>query len=241
MPELSVVVPCYNEEKNLPFIIKGFDSVVRSNASIEVLLVNNGSADNTEEVLKNEIEALPHKQITIVNLPVNQGYGYGILQGLKQAKGNILAWTHADGQTDPADLLRAWEKYKEYNDSTVLVKGQRKNRGWGAAFFTWGMQVMANCLLKTRLHDINAQPKLFSRTLYEKIAGQAPQDFSLDVYFLYQAQRLGSIKTIPVQFNKRLYGEAKGGGSFKTRIKLMRRTLTYLRRLKKELAQSSES
>lgn len=235
MPELSVIVPCYNEEKNLPAIIKGFDEIVRGKP-IEVLLVNNGSTDDSAAVFRQELSQLPHTQLREVPVPVNKGYGYGILEGLKNASGTILAWTHADGQTDPADVLRAWEKYQEHNDPMLVVKGQRKQRAFGPAFFTWGMQQITNLMLRTRLSDINAQPKLFSREFYETIKTDAPHDFSLDVYWLYHAYKKGRIETIPVVFKKRLYGEAKGGGSFKTRIKLVRRTFGYLSRLRKQLS-----
>lgn len=235
MPELSVIVPCYNEEKNLPFIIRGFDEIVRG-LDVEVLLVNNGSTDNSAAVLEQQLSQLPHGQIKEIKVPVNKGYGFGILEGLNNASGNILSWTHADGQTDPADVLRAWEKYKTYNDPLLVIKGQRKQRAFGPVFFTWAMQWMTNILLRTRLHDINAQPKLFSRIFYEQIAANAPHDFSLDVYLLYHAYKKGRIETIPVVFKKRMYGEAKGGGGFKTRIKLIRRTFGYLFRLRNQLS-----
>ena len=235
MPELSIIVPCYNEEKNLPQIIKVFDALVRNVPALEVLLVNNGSTDQSAYVLEQELNRLPHQQIKQVTVSVNKGYGYGILQGLKQATGNVLAWTHADGQTDPADVLRAWEQYKEHSDTMLVVKGKRKNRSFGAAFFTWGMQCITNILLGTRLSDINAQPKLFSRKFYELVEPNAPNDFSLDVYLLYHAYKRGTITSIPVTFKKRMFGEAKGGGSFSTRIKLVKRTFRYLFSLRKQL------
>jgi glycosyltransferase involved in cell wall biosynthesis len=235
MPELSIIVPCYNEEGNLPMIIKGFDELVRRYKEVEVLLVDNGSTDQSAIVLKEQLAKLPHQQIRLVTVPVNKGYGYGILEGLQQANGNILAWTHADGQTDPADVITAWEKYKILNDPMLIVKGKRKNRAMGAAFFTWAMQCITNLLLHTRLNDINAQPKLFSRIFYERVAANAPHDFSLDVYWLYHAYRQGRIEQVPVSFKKRLYGEAKGGGNLNTRIKLIRRTFSYLLRLRTQL------
>jgi glycosyltransferase involved in cell wall biosynthesis len=236
MPELSIIVPCYNEEENLPEIIKGFEVLVHQQPGMEVLLVNNGSTDGSALVLQHQLAALTHRQIRSVNVPVNQGYGYGILKGLEEAKSPVLCWTHADGQTDPADVLRAWDAYKQGNNPLLVVKGKRIKRSAGAAFFTWGMQCITNLLLHTRLDDINAQPKLFSRKFFETILENAPYDFSLDVYLLYHAYKKGKIISIPVTFKKRMFGEAKGGGSFKTRIKLIKRTFGYLFRLRKQLS-----
>ena len=62
---------------------------------------------------------------------------------------------------------------------------------------------------------------------------QAPHDFSLDLFLLYQAKKYGyGIKEIPVYFKKRLHGEAKGGGSWQTRSLLIKRTLRYIIKFK---------
>jgi hypothetical protein len=97
------------------------------------------------------------------------------------------------------------------------------------------MQVYTNYILGISLNDINAQPKLFSREFYDKIKNNAPLDFSLDLYFLYQAKKIGTIKTIDVLFLKRKFGEAKGGGTLKGKWKLIKRTMAYIQDLKKQL------
>ena len=70
---------------------------------VEVVLVNNGSTDNSAEVLQ-KLTA-PHSYIRVENVEVNTGYGNGILAGLRSSNTDLLAWTHADMQTDPADIL----------------------------------------------------------------------------------------------------------------------------------------
>jgi glycosyltransferase involved in cell wall biosynthesis len=240
-PMLSIIVPCYNEEKNIPLIIDAFAQLVQQNPGIEVLLVNNGSTDNSALVFEALLAGMDSKFMRLITVPVNKGYGHGILAGLHNASAPVLAWTHADLQTDPADVIKAWGVYRQLNDPTVLVKGQRRNRRLAEAFFTWGMALVTRLLLKKRLHDINAQPKLFSRVFFEKIKDAAPLDFSLDVYFLYKAAEAGTIKTIDVFFGKRIHGEAKGGGSFKTRMRLIRRTFHYLWQLRKQFKTQSPS
>lgn len=230
---LSIIVPCYNEEKNIPLIIGKFKELLEKRDDVEVLLVNNGSTDNSrfvfEESLKNEYK------IILVNVEKNQGYGYGILSGLKNSKGKVLAWTHADLQTDPEDVLKAYELYlnKKNDDKEIFVKGKRKNRNQFDEFFTWGMQIIASLLLKERLDDINAQPKLFSRKFYDEIVEGAPHDFSLDLYFLYYAKKKSTMYELPVFFNKRIYGEAKGGGTLKGKYRLIKRTLKYMIELRR--------
>ncbi|MCS7005861.1 MAG: glycosyltransferase family 2 protein [Cytophagales bacterium] len=236
--KLSIVIPCYNESGNIPLIISRFQEVLGTRQDVEVLLVNNGSKDNSQEVFERELKRVQDNRLRLVKVEVNQGYGFGILSGLKEATGDILAWTHADMQTDPKDVLTGFDLLQQQpNPFRVFVKGKRKNRRWIEAFFTWGMQVLSSIVLKTSLDDINAQPKIFSRDFYNKFLTQeAPYDFSLDLYVLYQAKKNGyTILEIPVFFNKRIYGEAKGGGSFKTRIKLIKRTWKYIFELAKKL------
>jgi len=91
---------------------------------------------------------------------------------------------------------------------------------------------------KKYLPDINAQPKMFTKDFYNQIKDQAPLDFSLDLYFYYMAAKNNfKIETIPVYFGKRIHGEAKGGGSLKTKFKLSIRTIAFITDLRKKLKQ----
>ena len=238
MPKLSIAVPCYNEAENVPLIISAFKKAVGSRKNIEIILVNNGSTDNSAMVFLDELKKEQGEIFKLVNVVKNQGYGFGILSGLNAATGDVLAWTHADMQTDPSDVIRGFELYLKENNENIIVKGRRKSRTFIEAIFSFGMQVVANIALKTYLSDVNAQPKIFSRIFYEKfVRNQAPKDFSLDLFLLYTAKKNGlKIKEIEVDFAKRIHGEAKGGaGSWKTRIKLIKRTFAYIFELRRNL------
>jgi len=236
--KLSVVIPCYNEEKNLPYIVAKLRAILRDKAheECEVILVDNGSTDDSAQVFTELLEGI-EENIRVVKVDKNQGYGYGILYGLQQATGDFLAWTHADLQTDPADVFKALDIYLLATKRPVLVKGYRKNRKLSEAFFSWCMGLISSVFLKARLTEINAQPKLFHRDFYAAIVKDAPYDFSLDLYFLFKAKKQGLIIDFPVFFLPRLYGEAKGGSgsSLKTRIKLIKRTLKYIGELRGRL------
>jgi len=233
--KLSVVIPCYNEEKNLPYIVAKLRAILsdKTHAECEVILVDNGSTDNSAQVFTELLKGI-EENIRVVKVDKNQGYGYGILSGLQQATGDFLAWTHADLQTDPADVFKALDIYLLAPKRPVLVKGYRKNRKLSEAFFSWCMGLISSVFLKARLTEINAQPKLFHRDFYAGIVKDAPYDFSLDLYFLFKAKKQGLILDFPVFFLPRLYGEAKGGSgsSLKTRIKLIKRTLKYIGELR---------
>lgn len=235
----SVVIPCYNEADNIASLVKRIsEAYAQRQDEIEVILVNNGSTDRTAEAIENELKNKTIKHLKSITVSVNQGYGFGILSGLEACEGEFLGWTHADMQTDPADLLKAFDKLESTVDpENTLVKGSRKKRKFLENFFTFGMQVYVKSKLGVWLKDINAQPKVFSRSFYEtKIKGKAPHDFSLDLFLLYEGKKNRlCLETVPVDFSDRLHGVAKGGGGadFKTRMRLVKRTMHYVKSLSK--------
>lgn len=221
----SLVIPCYNEEKNISLLIERSRKFLLKD-NFQLILVENGSTDNSKEVFK-EFEN-KHKNLKVVYVEKNLGYGNGILSGLENADGDILAWTHADLQTDINDVLTGF-KLIDKNDISNFVKGKRMGRNFFDKFFTHSMSYICSLLLREKIFDINAQPKIFHKSFYQKICRNAPLDFSLDLYFLLMAKKLKyNVIEFPVFFNKRLHGEAKGGGSIKTKLKLSIRTFSYI-------------
>lgn len=234
--KLSLVVPCYNEEKNIPRLVARFREVVAARPGVEVVLVNNGSTDNSVAAFDAELAKPGSAFLRLVLVPVNRGYGYGIVAGLRAARGEFLGWTHADLQTDPNDLIVGFDKLAaEPDPQRCFLRGRRKGRNLFDAAFTFGMSIVASTMLRTWLHDINAQPKLFHRAFFASLA-KPPDDFSLDLYVLYTAKRRGlKVLELPVNFAARTAGEAKGGGTLRGKWKLIRRTFAYIRTLRTEL------
>lgn len=231
---LSVIIPCFNEAVNVKLTLERFKELLTSNnLDIEIIIVDGNSTDNTQEVLREEFKSLDSNIFKLLLLENRGGYGSDIMQGLNMATGDVLAWTHADMQTDVKDVLDAYDMFINEKES-VVIKGKRKNRKFIEAFFTFGMQIFTFFVLKMYLSDINAQPKMFGRDLFNKIKDNAPSDFSLDLYLLFSAKKMNyTIKTISVYFKDRVYGEAKGGaGSWGSRVKLIKRTVKYILKLK---------
>lgn len=229
--KLSVVVPCYNEEENIPLILERFREIIKRD-DIEVILVNNGSTDGSSKVLEELLPKYAFAKTTLV--PVNQGYGYGILQGLRECTGEYIGWTHADMQTDPADILKALAIIEEEKEP-VFVKGNRKGRPLFDVFFTAGMSLFETCYLHKKLYDINAQPNIFPKTFFDGWENP-PYDFSLDLYALYMARVKGlKVVRFPVLFPERIHGESKWNTGLKSKWKFIKRTMEFSVKLKKTL------
>lgn len=231
--QLSIILPCYNEEKNIPLILERFNKFIKIE-DIELILVNNGSTDCSDEVFKKLIPKYSFARY--VKIELNEGYGNGITQGLKSAKGEYLCYTHADMQTDPADVLKALEIIvKSPNPENSFVKGDRKGRDFFDQFFTLGMSSFETLYLRTKLWDINAQPNLFHRSFFKSL-NKIPKDFSLDLYLLYMAKkRKLNVIRFDVIFPPRIHGESSWNKGFASKWKFIKRTINFSIKLKKEL------
>lgn len=232
--DLSIVVPCYNEEKNLPGLITAFAKAI-GKRKVELVMVNNGSSDNSQQVLE-QLQS-DNSFISIVTIDINEGYGHGILTGLRNAKADVLGWTHADLQTDPFDVIKAFDLLQQQaNPETSYIKGDRKGRPAFDQFFTMGMSLFESLYLKTRLWDINAQPNIFHRSFFQQWQEIAPKDFSLDLFVLYQARILDiSIVRFAVEFPERIHGTSSWNTSLSGKWKFIKRTFEFSLELKKGL------
>ncbi len=230
--KLSIVVPCYDEAENIPLILARFQKAIHRK-DVEVILVDNGSRDKTPELLKG---LLPEYDFAkSIRVETNRGYGYGIIQGLKNCSGDFIGWTHADMQTDPVDLIRALEIIEAHgDDERMFVKGTRRGRSAFDQFFTVGMSLFETMYLGMRLYDINAQPNVFSRKFFETWENP-PKDFSLDLYTFYMAHKKGlSIHRFKVAFPSRVHGESHWNKGLASKVKFIKRTVDFSIKLKKQ-------
>lgn len=229
--KFSLVIPCYNEADNIPLLLERCKGIIQ-NPDIEVILVDNGSIDNTPEVLQTMLPQFTGCRS--VRVEINKGYGFGILAGLRHATGEILGWTHADMQTDPQDALTGLELFDRFGND-ILVKGKRYGRPVVDNVFTIGMSVFETILLGKPMWDINAQPTMFSKVFFESW-DEAPSDFSLDLYAYYYARlkRL-DVHRFPVKFGERAHGTSHWNVDWASKRKFIKRTAEFSVQLRKTL------
>lgn len=229
--ELSVVLPVFNEEKNIPKVVSEFLKMSRK-VSLEIIFVEDGgSKDKTREFLKENSKKYKFVKSLFIK---KKGYGNSLFEGLKYSKGEFVGWTHADLQTNPYDTIRALEIIKkEKNPQKIYVKGKRYGRPIFDRFFTTGMSFFESFLLKTRLWDINAQPNIFHKSFLDLIK-TPPKDFSFDLYTYYIA-KINKYKFIrfPVYFGKRSHGKSAWNYGLYSKIRFIIQTITFSFKLKK--------
>ena len=137
-------------------------------------------------------------------------------------------------QTDPEDAIKSL-KFFEKSTKKEFVKGLRKGRSLLDKSFTFCMSIFEFFLLGEYMNDINAQPSIFHRDLFDSWINP-PNDFSLDLFAYYTAKKSNyKIYRFPVQFPKRIFGVSKWNFSLRSKIKFIKRTIEFSLLLKKQL------
>ena len=233
--QYSLIIPCYNEAKTLPALLNRLFECYASQTAYEIILVDNGSTDNSAIILADAAAHMPF--LRIVRVEVNQGYGWGILQGLAAAQGAYLGWTHADMQTDPGDALQGFAKLESLGMPLAFVKGRRYGRPLADVFFTVGMSCFDSALFILPLWDINAQPTLFTRAFYD-MWHNPPADFALDLFaYATAAKHKITIARFPVLFGKRQHGVSHWNVNWAAKLKFIKRTMDFSFTLKRSWRQ----
>jgi glycosyltransferase involved in cell wall biosynthesis len=234
--DLSIVIPCFNEGASLPTLLRECREFLITDP-ITFIIVNNGSTDDTLEILSRE--KLP-KNLIAINLPHNLGYGGGILKGLERANTNYVGWTHADLQTQILDIRGAISIIKSQTNigKSLFIKGFRVNRRFLPRMFSIGMGLVSSMILRERLRDVNAQPTIISKNLISKHEFRITNfNFDLEAYF-YAKRNHGTEFRFKVQFLERKWGNSTWNSGIMSRLKFSKSTIQSCLLLRKNLDES---
>jgi glycosyltransferase involved in cell wall biosynthesis len=205
---LSLVIPVYNEQENLPFL---FDSIQKTmteiNQSWEAILVDDGSRDKSLSVLKQYAEKDP-AHIRVISFRRNFGQTAAIAAGLDYAQGEIIILLDADMQNDPADIPMMLAKLNEGYD---LVSGWRKERKDNAITRNFPSAI-ANWIISrvtgVHLHDYGCTLKVYRRDVLEGFRLYGEMHRFIPVY----ASSVGAnITEMPVNHHPRKFGKTQYG------------------------------
>jgi len=205
---LSLIIPVYNEEENLPLL---YDSIVESlnplKSTWEVIFVDDGSRDKSFDVLKSLVERDP-EHVRVLSFRRNFGQTAAIAAGLDHACGEIIVLLDADMQNDPADIPMLLAKLDEGYD---LVSGWRKDRKDNRLTRTIPSN-LANGLISwttgVHLHDYGCTLKAYRRDALEGFRLYGEMHRFIPVF----AHAVGAkITEIPVHHHARKFGKAKYG------------------------------
>lgn len=208
MPKLSLVIPVYNEEENLPIL---FDAIHQALASHplewEIIFVDDGSQDKSLTVLK-ELAQKDPVHVRVIAFRRNFGQTAAIAAGIDYSEGGTIVLLDADMQNDPADIPMLLDKLDEGYD---LVSGWRKDRH--DTFVTRTLpSMMANSLISrvtgVHLHDYGCTLKAYRKDALAGFRLYGEMHRFIPVF----AHSIGArITEVPVRHHARKFGKAKYG------------------------------
>ena len=119
--KLSILVPVFNEEKTIISVLKRIHETKISDTDYEIIVINDGSTDNTKTLLENNNDLYT----SLINNTRNSGKGFSVKQGLKKASGEYIIFQDADLEYDPIEFKKFINVCKKFNADVVL--GSRFN------------------------------------------------------------------------------------------------------------------
>lgn len=167
-PSLSVFFPAYNDAPSLPGLIeKTFAVLSGIIEDFEVIVINDGSYDDTAEVLA-ELEKEYAPRLRVITHPENLGYGAALRSGFQAARKELVFYTDGDGQYDVGELPKLLDSMQSGDG---LVNGYKLNRNdpWHRIWIGKCYNGFARKLFRIRIRDVDCDFRLIRRSLLDEI------------------------------------------------------------------------
>ncbi len=167
-PELSLVIPVLNEENNLPILYREIiDACMDLGKSFEVLFIDDGSTDGSEQVLKDIHQSDP--RVRLIRFRRNFGQTAALSAGFHHARGDIIITMDADLQNDPKDISLLLDKMKEGYDIVSGWRIKRKDKFFSRRLPSMLANWLISVITRVKLHDYGCTLKAFKKDVVKNI------------------------------------------------------------------------
>ena len=196
--KISVIIPTYNEAQTVGDLVS---KIVELYPEFEVLVINDGSTDDTSAVAK-DAGAKVH------NHPYNIGNGAAVKSGIRHAKGEILVFMDGDGQHDPKDILRL-TKYIPNYDMVVGARSKKDQTSLGRALGNKIYNWLASYVAKFDIKDLTSGFRAIKSDIAQQFLYLLPNSYSYPATLTLAALRTGrALKYIPIKVKVRKAGKS---------------------------------
>lgn len=201
--ELSVVVPVYNEEENLPILVPKLSEVLKGlGKTYEVIFIDDGSSDGSREVLKEMATRYP--SIRILRFRANRGLSAALIAGMREARGVILVTLDSDLQNDPADIPKLLGELDHYDMATGWR--QKREDPWLKRVSSRIANTVRNRLSGENIQDSACTLRVFKRECMKEIWAFNGMHRFLSTLVKMRGYR---IIEVPVAHHPRKFGKSK--------------------------------
>lgn len=212
--KISIVIPVYNEEENLPILHREITQVMkRVDGGYEVIFVNDGSRDTSGKVLADIANRDPH--VVVIEFARNFGQTAAMSAGIRHAHGDIVIPMDADLQNDPTDIPRFLEEIDKGHD---VVSGWRKDRKDALVMRKIPSQIanrIIGLVTGVRIHDYGCSMKAYRRDVIQGVALYGEMHRFIPAYASWHG---GTVSEIVVNHRARVHGTTKYGISRTFRV-----------------------
>lgn len=204
MKSLSIIIPIFNEAESLPSLFKELKSEFGSSSSVEIVFVNDGSTDSSQQSIERAI--LDNSAWKMVNLYRNYGKSVALQAGIECSSGEIIGTLDADLQDDPKEIAKLIDLSEKFD----LVIGWKKNRldplekRIASKIFNFFIRVFSGLKIK----DSNTGIKIFKREVAESLNLYGGRHRYIP---LLAHQKNFSVGEVAVNHRKRKFGDSKYG------------------------------
>lgn len=223
---ISIILPCYNEEKNIARQISYANSTLNKiTDDYEIIIVNDGSTDGSRVLL--EQLAKDNDKIKVISHKSNLAYGKALKSGFKQATKDLVFFTSMDNQYD-INQINTFLQYIVHNDIVIGYRAKRKDPFY-RIFIAKSYNLLIRILYGLEIQDIDCAFKLFRKNVISRLQIKSQYSF-IDAEILLKAKKSGySIKQLEVQHYPRMLGSSTVG--FKAIVLTLIETIKFYREL----------
>ena len=197
--KISVIIPAYNEAPTIGDLVL---KTKRLYPDIEIVVVNDGSTDDTGAIARNA-------GARVFSHPYNIGNGAAIKSGIRHAKGEILVFMDGDNQHNPEDIAKLLYHMKDY-DMVVGARSNGDQASWGRTFGNTAYNWLASYVAKFYISDLTSGFRAIKADIARNFLSLLPNTYSYPTTLTLCVLRSGrSVKYLPINVLKRKTGKSK--------------------------------
>lgn len=208
-PDVSLTIPAHNESANIAAVVRGAREVLSARGTYEIVLVDDGSRDATADTARAALGA-DAARLRVLRHDRRRGYAVTVCDGLRESRGEAIAFMDGDGQFDPADI----GVLLDHLGDADIVAGYRRRRAdpWYRSLVATVYRAVVRFAFGVKERDADCGLKVMRRDAYEAMAPihATSAVFNPELYF--KARRLGlRVVQLPVTHLPRRAGRRSGG------------------------------